>query len=166
MEREVSGCQGWAGTAGWISAFMPHPGSAVVTLVVVDEAQLRAGSQQHPAPRPPPARPLLTQSSGISSSTPGSTASRCTLTSATGDRWSWTCRSGEPSCSWGQVWGAREHCGNSQVEDGVAGKHSFGVRKPLTAHIPLHPPGLEHKVPAGTGRSGKRTDGPRGATTV
>lgn len=31
--------------------------------------------------------------------------SRHTLTSATGDRWSWTCRSGEPLRLWGWVWG-------------------------------------------------------------
>lgn len=38
------------------------------------------------------------QPSGISCSAPGSTVSRHTLTSTTGDGWCWTCRYGESSC--------------------------------------------------------------------
>lgn len=103
-----------------ISVFVPPPGSAVTMLAVVDKAQCWArGWQPSVAARAP-----LTQPSGISSSAPGSTASRRTRTIATGGRWSWTCRYGEPSCLCGPGIGyQRTVCENSQFEDAVAYLH-------------------------------------------
>ena len=133
-------------------------------LVAVDKIQGWEGAAATQA-----ARPLLTVPPGVSSSAPGSTASRHTLTSTTGGRWCWTCRSGEPSSPWGPGVGRRGTlCGNSQFEAGVAYTYcNLGCESPSEhSPPPLSWAGLEHKFPAWDGEECQENGWSRRATAL
>lgn len=92
LGREVSGCPGQMGCAVEFGACVSA--QECRGQVVGDKAQCWVGELVVV----PHCKTPADQPSGISCSAPGSTVSRHTLTSTTGDGWCWTCRYGESSC--------------------------------------------------------------------